>query len=739
MSVYQVNGRPLSQQALYQQKLRQGVYNSPGKPSVGVSSNASDAAALLAASSDLTVKPSYERLSAAPEAHNAALAVKRESVPAWSRDSTDPQADAAASSAKLLAPAPGPKQELGVPSSYNHGPLFRKASANSTSTMTSRTSPEKAVGKHGLATKSSTMTSAGLNIGRISQLADKNLSTLLNKRFNPENDYRLGVASQPAEFLTEDEERMAAQSAGRSLTMLHGSGYTNSVSSQRRTKTFQAADVVDATLLAAALAKANERLQSIRLSEPSDLRAQAQLYSKALATAQKNSEERLKSHKAGVIDMGGGLSLPISEVDKLAALIVQPVLDDLSAKAAAQRESDHNKQVKHTELVFLHQKARREDESRKLQEKAERERAKQERIQANEGRKTEEDEKYTAYQGERNGEVETKNGELAELQAKYATEKEALSKEKQENEERIETEETGLINGRKEELEGMQSERDELLRPTLEELEVETSKLKELTDSKNELTTEVQTVEKQNADYEAKIAELKAKLEATKASIETATTELEETTAKRETTDKEVEELQASSSAVFADSEATHKDLDGKLEQLEQERSDHIATKATHKETILLEIDDQVKDEHKINSELPEHLRLSIDETRFRDTGSLFSAEAKPEPVEEKVVAPAAAPAAPVAAPAPAAASPKKKGLRSRFSGIKNAFKTTPVKETKKAPATVSSTLRKETKPAPAAKPAVVSTRASSEVSNIDEDLSIKNSNRKSGVFKEEI
>lgn len=751
MSVYQTTGRPLSQQALYQQKLRQGVYNAPSKPIVGVSSNASDAAALLAASSDLTVKPSYERLQAAPEAQTAALAAKREEILAWKRTNSDPLADAAASSARASDPVVGPKSELGVPS-YNSGSMYRAATSNSTLTMTSRITPEKSVSKHGLVSKPSTITSASLNIGKISQVADKNSSQLLNNRFNPEQDYRSGiVTAPPAQFLTEDEEKLAAQSAGRSLTMKHGAGYSDSVSLQKRTKTFQAADVVDATLLAAANAKAAERLNSIKSSEPANLREQALVYSKALAAAQKNSEERLKSHKSGMIDLGGGLQLPYSEVDKLAALIVQPVLADLTQKAGAQRDSDAKQKQKQAELLRLHQQAKVDDFNRKQQEKADRKQAEKERIAANEERKKDEDGIYATYQGERNTEVDDRSKELAELEEKYAAEKEELLKQKQENEDAIEEEESGLIAGRKEELETMQSERDEELKPTLDELKIESDKLKELTDSKTQLDSEVAAGEKLQEEYEAKIAELKEKLEQAKTDIETTTAELEDTTGKRETTDKEVEELHASKAKEVEAAESSHKELDEQLTQLEKEKEEHIAAKATHKKDILLEIDEQVKDEHKINKELPEHLQSEIDESKFRDTGSLFSAE---EPVKE--VKESAPPASKTTETKPAVALPvkqasksqdtsAKKGFRSKLSSFKNAFKTpqpgTPATKAAK-PATVASTLQKEEK-STEVKPAALtaeSKKKSVELSNYEEEISIKDDrSKKGGLFKEEI
>ncbi|GEQ71316.1 hypothetical protein JCM33374_g4998 [Metschnikowia sp. JCM 33374] len=677
MSVYQAQGKPLSQQALYQQKLKQGFYNSPGKASVGVASSASDTAALLAASTDLTVKPSYERLRAAPEAHNAALAVKLEK-------------------SKDAVPEPTPNPDLGIPSSYNRGSVYKQAHTNSTSTMSLRTTPEKLVAKHGLSSKPTPAST--LNIAKISQVADKNSSSLLNKRFNPGQDHRSGLASKPIES-NKNQELSAAQSAGRALTLKHGSGYTDSISTQKRSNTFQAADVVDATLLAAASAKAKERLDSLNSGNQLNYKEQAQLYSKALAAAQKNSEERLKSHKSGMVDLGGGLSLPLSEVDKLANLIVQPVLNDIDTKAKSQREFDEAQQTKQTELKSLHAKAKKDEENRKQSEKIQRLKEKDARVQANEDKKKAEDQKFTDYQGEQNAIVENKDKELRDLQAKYAEEKEALLKEKKDNEDRISEEEGGLIKDRKEELEKMQKEKDEILKPTLDELKVETGKLKELTDTKTQLSTEVQSAEKLKAENEAKIKELKEKLESTNTKIESTTSEHKEFFEKRETTDKEVKELTESSEKTFKEVEATHKELDGEIEALTKEKEENIATKASHKKDIYSQIDEKVKGEHEVNKELPEHLQDSIDEDKIRDTGSLFSVdekkvakkeEKKEEPKEvkkeepkeekkeekklEKVLPVKKEAIKPKKAQPKVEESPKKKGFRAR---IKDAFTST--------------------------------------------------------------
>lgn len=726
-SVYQTGGRPLSKQALYQQKLKQGVYNSPGRPSVGVNSNASDAAALLAASSDLSVKPSYERLQAAPEAQTAALAAKKDKILAWSRDSTDPYADAAAANAKAKPRAAGPAVELGIPT-YNKGSVYRQAEHNSTSTMTSRTTPEKSVSKHGLASKSA---SAALDMGKVSRLADQNSTKLLNSRFNPEHDYRSGLVGKPTEYLNANEEKLAAQSATASLSMKHGAGYTDSVSAQKRTSTFQAHEVVDATLIAAASAAASERLKTIRLTAPADLKEQALVYSKALSAAQKNSEERLKAHKAGMVDLGGGLHLPISEVDKLAGLIVTPVLADLESKAAAQREIDAEKARKHAELQKKHQEAKQEELARKERERQQQEQEKMERLNAHEDRKQGEDEKFLVYQGERNEEVEGKRTELRELQEQHATEKEALLTEKKENEDRITEEETGLISGRKEELDKMQAERDELLKATLDELAVESAKLKDLTDSKNALADEVASAEKLGEEYESKIAELKKQLEETNQQIEKFTTDLEDVTGKRTATDKEVEELQASAAEKEKNAEQEHKELDEKVVALENEKKENLATKEAHKKSILAEIDDKVLDEKKINKELPDHLQSEVPEHRFRDVGSLFTVELKAKKAEPKLPEPAK--------PATTqAVDDNKRGIRSRFSSIKKAFKTPaanqkPTSASKKEPVTVSSALKgHETHSGSKSIP-----EAASDVTNFD-DLSI-NHTKKGGVFKEDI
>lgn len=627
MSAYQNNGKPLSQQALYQQKLRQGVYSNPGKPSVGVSSNASDTAALLAASSDLTVNPTYERSKPAAEAHTAALAAKKSETTAWKRESTDPHADAAAASAKVKT-VTAKKSELGLPDTYDKSAVFTKAKSNSANSMTSRSTPEKSVSKHGLASKQAAQASP-LNIGKISQLADQNSSLMISKRFNPENDYRSGINSSKS-----NAAAVAAANTTTPQLMRHGLGYSDSQSSQRRTLTFQASEVVDAALLAAASAKASERLNSISSASTLDIRERAQAYSKALTAAQKNSETRLSAHKSGMVDLGGGLLLPIGEVDKLANLIVQPVLDDLSSKAVAQRESDEKQKKKWFELTQLHQKSKKEDEEQKLAEKAERERAKEARIAAHEEEKAGEDEKVRQFEAEKQAIYDGKLAEFNELKEGHAAEQEELNKEREENEARIHEEESGLIEGRKTELEEMQAEKDELLKPVNEELEVETAKLNELTTERDSHKSEYDEIQKINDERAAKVAELKKKLEETNQGIEQHNALLLEVVPKREALDTELGELEETSKARLLNAEDSKKELDKDVADLEKQKLEYTATKASSKKEILDAHQQRVVDAHKINDELPEHMREPINEKKLLDTSSLFSAEKKVEEAE---------------------------------------------------------------------------------------------------------
>lgn len=618
-SVYQVNGKPLSQTALYQQRLRQGVYQSPSNVSVGVNTNASDTAALLAASSDLTVKPSYER-TIAQDAHTAALLAKRDESSLWTRDDE-------ARTATMKSVGSG---YTGVTGVVNGGSIYKVATKNSTGTMSTRLDPVKDY-RHGLAAKGS---AAALNIAKINQVATHNSNKSLNSRFNPDLDYRSGLAGhhRPAEFLDQEEEDLAASGATASLK--HGGSTSSGAASQVRSKSFKSTDVAYGNLLVAANSKAQDRLKSLNSSTSKDFREQAKEYAGALAIAQKNSDERMKNNKAGMVDLGGGLTMSLTDLDAKAALVVGPVLSDIESKAVAQREADEQTKTKHAKLVGLHQKSKQEEQARKERERKDIEKEKNVRVTANEERKKDEDSKYVDYQASRNEEVEGKVGELKALELKYAEEKESLLAEKQENQDRIDAEEKELNDNRSKELKELQAEKDDILKPTLDELEEENTKLETIVNSKNEITEEVEKLKALNKEYDSKLAELTNNLEKVKIEIEEYTMELELATQKYEETSKETDNLRQTSIDELKQAEDSHNELDSKISDLDATKSKHLEDKVSQRKEIESKLDERVKNEKEINKELPEHLQKDIDENKLRDTGSLFD-EPKYEDDEE--------------------------------------------------------------------------------------------------------
>ncbi|KAI5959585.1 EIS1 [Candida pseudojiufengensis] len=623
-SVYQTSGKPLSKEALYHQRLKSGYFQSPSGTIVGVNSNASDTAALLAASSDLSVKPSYER-SIAPEAQTAALAAKKQELKDVERIEQQQRAQSLSSNYTANG-TPYTTVRIGLPSALDQGSIYKAAQEKSSNTMTSRIDPIRDIKRSGIQSKQG---SSPLNIDKINKLATKNSSKSLNSRFNPDLDYRSGLKKQkPTEFLDQEEEDLAASGAAASLK------HTPSIpdyATQTRTSTFKAHEVVNSQLLAAAAAKANDRLKTLNSNTPQSLKQQAQLYANALALAQKNSDERAKNRTAGVINLGGGLTITQAELNKLASTYVQPVIDDIEHKADTKRQFDQSRKQRKLELKAAHEKAKQEEYAAKLKEKQDIEKAKEERIKENEELKKSEDAKLVAHEKVENSKVDAQQKEFEELEKKHASEKEVLLKEKKDNQDKIDEEETGLKNERKEELKKLQEEKDEILKPVLAELTEENSKLKEVTDARDELAKEVKSAEDQKAEYDSKVEKLQKELEETKSSIDKYETDLETAINKHETTDKELSDLKIRHDEIKTKSDETHKELDSEIAKLEKEKKDKTEEKAIKKKEIITGLDQKVKDEHKINDELPPHLKREINDSKLKDTSSLFSVE-EPKP-----------------------------------------------------------------------------------------------------------
>lgn len=92
---------------------------------------------------------------------------------------------------------------------------------------------------------------------------------------------------------------------------------------------------------------------------------------KAHAAAQANSAERMQNH--GMVHIGGGKYISQSEIDKVAARNVQPVLDEINEKAADERERQAALKMEHErEAAVAAEKKTREKESKDINKKLKR-------------------------------------------------------------------------------------------------------------------------------------------------------------------------------------------------------------------------------------------------------------------------------------------------------------------------------------------------------------------------------
>lgn len=619
---YATEGKPLSQTAIYQQKLKLGMYTNPVQL-LGVQLNASDTAALLAALADLTVKPAYERTVAA-DAQRAATQAK-------------PAAAADTELVALLVKTEG----TGIPL-FNSGNIYNTAAKHSSSTMTLRIHPQHNQQRGGLATESlarraadSAPSQAAFDILKVTRAANSNSLKLLNSRFNPNLDYRSGLSAHAHPLgLDEDEEHQAGAAAAALLR----EGYTHDVALQKRLNTFTAALAINPLLLAAANKLAEERLKLILLGgTPQDFRNQAQLYASALLVAQKRSDERMKNHREGKINLGLGASTTEAELMAMAQKIVNPVLHDIDTKAASQREHHEALRQEKEHLQAQHKLAKQEEKELKAKEKAELEAAKQQRIAANELQKAEAN---TAHEEEikaLNLEVENDTRDLRATEEKYEKEKEELLAEKAAKQEEIDAEEAEKKAERERELKQLQEEKDELLKPTLDELDTETKKRDEVVNARDEHQKEHDHHADTNAELKDKIAALEKRLQQQKDDIAKYTTDLETAKSTHDTTAADLTATEERHTKKLADNKEAAAELDREIEQLQQDKKSQLLAKAQHRKQIEDHIDGRVRDERKIQQALPEHLRSEVDEDQLRDTSLIFTVE-EPEVKEEPKV-----------------------------------------------------------------------------------------------------
>lgn len=597
-SAYKVEGEPLLAIAQYHQQRKTGHFENPSGVPLGVNSLASDTAALLAASSDLSVRPVYERPHVAHEAHVAANAAR---APVPSANPTDPA------------------------QSLDGASIYKLATLNLSKSMTSRTQATHDVRRLGIQAKP--QGTPDFDIAHLTSLAKQNLAQSLKSRLHPEMDHRHGIRAVPA-----PAHDLAAEGAAASLK----EAASASTEDNRRRKDFTAHQVVDARLMEAAQARANERLDSLKAT-PSHFKEQAQLYAGALALAQKNSDERVKKHARGEIDLGGGLFMTQAELDALASKIVNPVLLDIDTRVDSQLAADKSAAAERKRLHELHAEAKIKEAEIKSQQKADEEAAHQARIAATDGRMAAKDKEFAEHEKKRNGEYSDAVKEHEALVARLATEKKLLEDEKTANQEAIDEDAARLLAERKQELEKLQAERDIELKPTLDELEHEKSQLAAKVKVQETHQTELDEIRTENKKRTEQLEVLQKELAETETAIEEEEKLVAETESRLEAVSKQVEEVTAKEQAHATETTAQLHLLESEIASLLQEKERKLQQKESDRSGIENRIEEKVKAEHAINRELPEHLRHDVDEDRIRDTGSLFDdEEAKQKKKEAK-------------------------------------------------------------------------------------------------------
>ncbi|ANZ75770.1 BA75_02432T0 [Komagataella pastoris] len=671
-SVYQTDGKPLSEEAIYRAKLKYGVYNKPGAVSLGVDHSASDSAALLATSADLSVKPYHRQLSA--DAATAALIARTDTAPkAWKRENISTEAEYAAISARF--PVDKARSEVSNEfsdfeesedaaayvlkketssvarsslrdqydwddvrsgkkqfSNLNIATITARSNESATKAIDYRTNPDALNSRSGLATGSKFNTANGdVNISKITSAAEDSARKSLNTRLHPNvRDPRAGLATRSD---TMNSSSFAASGASASGKLSVDLDYA-----ARERETLSKNTLVDAKVLQKALANAESTLRRLDTdATPENLFNNRENNLKALAIAQQNSEKRRVND--GKIDLGGGLFMDPVELNVMAQQLVGPVVQQIDSKAALQRQQDEQNAQKKLEQKQRKLEYEEELRKQKLEEKQNKEIDKQVRREKLDADKEGEKSKQFDLIALKQRELDGKQSELDESVQEDQRIREALVSEKTNLEEKIGTEAAQRKQARDEELTSLQAERDEEVAPLVAGLERETGILNELIAEREELEASYNEHHTRAEGHTNVLENSETMLSDLDEQINAAKTKLEATKKRAEQVAKDTEVFKKNHESQFASLTAQNATLLAQHQRLEAER-DQLIKK--HDDTVTELQDAKLKnlqEDKAVNSILPEHLQENIKDTVSVETPfdhSKFKFE--PEPfVEESV------------------------------------------------------------------------------------------------------
>lgn len=621
-SVYQTSGKPLSREALYKAKLRYGIFESPSKVNSGFtnSADASDTAALLAASSDLSIEP-YKR-NVAIDAQTAALLAKDDAPSAWKRDKIDLDAQYAAQNAKISQVI---KEQRSSKSQGSAASAALHSSAKSIASSSLSSKNLDSLYQFDEIRNGSKRPTNAFDLSKIALVSQKNANTSLSQRIDPEkNVSRSGLrsnsiasknfatvgalASQKPEDLSDKEFELANFAAAGALA---SQGYKVPEDPNLEAKAVYRNQMVDPKVLSTATLNASKTLKGIDKYVANQNTTSNMEFNKiALEIAQRHSQKR----QAGEIkvNLGGGLYMTQAELDAIASKFVNPVLETIDKQATAQRERDFEEARKAAEIKKQYEEVKLQEKAAKVEAKRLKEEAKIQR------RKEIEDEKQKQIDAKKELE-QLKLEELSKTEEILKTKQLEESKRKAELIEQKETETSKLSKEAQEaqeardlELKELEDAKAEKLSPILKDLAVETDKLNLLKKEKESLEeiTKSQVLKIENSKKlietsHLELTNLGTELETLKSDIAKATSEEDKLRVEKELNDKETEILLQK-----------HKDeeLTNNLKKLELESSKNAVEEEKLKLLLDLENEkiDALNDEKKILETLPPKLEKTF-------------------------------------------------------------------------------------------------------------------------------
>ncbi|KAG7707073.1 hypothetical protein KL949_004853 [Ogataea haglerorum] len=662
-SVYQTNGRPLSEEAIYRAKLKYGIYNNPAKVNLGVDPSASDTAALLASSSDLSVHPYKRELSA--EAATAALIAKTDSAPrAWKRNTFAPEAEYAAISAKSQKYPFFEEDEDGGDAELSQDAassvLRKSASATAKSALQDvydfddvRSGRTTMSNLHASSTPGTTVRGAYeaskvIDIGRILNRATDSATKSMNSRINPDQDFRSGLTTANAytsangavdiSKITFSAKESALKSMSSRLNPNRDGLYGIPTASDNLNNeefasvgalaslnfdprldyaaaeraTLARNSLIDNRVLIKAISNANAMLDQIDNKAVQDnIFGNREWNVKALQVAQANFEKR-KNQTSGKIDVGGGLWMSIDEINRLASSVVTPILSDLNDKVEQQRMTNLAAQQRKAELKQAQAEFFAAQKQAKLEAKQRREAGKVSRRQKLQEDKDTLREQQAQMKAEQQAALEAKQQEFREQIEQEEKSKQELDAERNDKLTGLQKVKDGKDAERQAELDAILAEKDEELAPLVAECEKETTAWNELKAKREEA--------------EAYLAEHRDRYEIASAKLESTFKKLEKITAKIAEAEAAVAAASSESNKVTSESDQVHEQAEKEYEQKMREHEEYVAARSKltqqkeelegQRKGLVAELKDlkaaNKQQEKKINSILPEHLQRDI-------------------------------------------------------------------------------------------------------------------------------